>query len=316
MNHIDTGTTKTAAGTRSPLWCTRLLDAGSCSFTHPTVRDNHYSFAPKIHAVMLYCWAIHNATIVQLGANDGPVCIRSVVMSPPHFEWATTRMRLRASLHFVFSTLLCFLNERCESHHSPGNFVYSSTGRSVFPILTVGGFWARDRRAVKCMTLHLWAANLKPFLVAHSFMAFTACCKCLSMLSRERPWKQTARSSTKSALKMSLAIKLINLQSKTCHSQNTFLWVEFVRESCPDSDSDSPILEIFWYKNTQSASDANPAKVTDDTILPGCLICFLQVKEETNCLLPLGKCIPEISFKTHQVVVGAPMFPEATLASV
>ena len=52
MNHIDTGT-KTAAGTRSPLWRTRLLDAGSCSFTHPAVRDNHYSFAPKIHAVML-----------------------------------------------------------------------------------------------------------------------------------------------------------------------------------------------------------------------------------------------------------------------
>ena len=52
MNHIDTGT-NTAAGTRSPLWRTRLLDAGSCSFTHPAVRDNHYSFAPKIHAVML-----------------------------------------------------------------------------------------------------------------------------------------------------------------------------------------------------------------------------------------------------------------------
>ena len=29
------------------------------------------------------------------------------------------------------------------------------------------------------MTLHLWAANLKPFLVAHSCMEFTACCKCL-----------------------------------------------------------------------------------------------------------------------------------------
>ena len=70
-----------------------------------------------------------------------------------------------------------------------------------------GGLWARNRGAVKCMTLHLWAANLKPFLVAHSSMAFTACCKCLSMVSRERPRKQIARSSTKSALKMSLAIQ-------------------------------------------------------------------------------------------------------------
>ena len=133
--------------------------------------------------------------------------IKSVSLSPPHFKWATTRMRLRASLHCVFSTLMCFLNERCESHHSPRNFVDSSTGRSVFPILTMGGLWARAHGAVKCTTLHLWAANLKPFLVAHSCMAFTACCRCLSMVSRERPLKQIARSSTKSALKMSLAIQ-------------------------------------------------------------------------------------------------------------
>ena len=71
----------------------------------------------------------------------------------------------------------------------------------------MGDLSARDSGAVKCMTLHLWAANLKPFLVAHSCMAFTACCRCLSMVSRERPRKQIARSSTKSALKMSLAIQ-------------------------------------------------------------------------------------------------------------
>ena len=65
--------------------------------------------------------------------------IKSVSLSPPHFKWATTRIRLRASLHCVFSTLMCFLNERCESHHSPRNFVDSSTGKDVFPILTTGG---------------------------------------------------------------------------------------------------------------------------------------------------------------------------------
>ena len=133
--------------------------------------------------------------------------IKSVSLSPPHFKWATTRMRLRAPLHCVLSTLMCFLNERWESHHCPRNFMDSSTGRSVFPILTMGGLWARDRGAVKCMTLHLWAANLKPFLVAHSCMAFTARCRCLSMVSRECPRNQIARSSTKSALKMSLAIQ-------------------------------------------------------------------------------------------------------------
>ena len=54
-------------------------------------------------------------------------------------------------------------------------------------------------------------------------------------------------------------------------------------------------------------------KVSDDAILPGCLICFLQVIEETDCLLPLSKGIPEISFK---VVGHATMFSETTLTSV
>ena len=139
--------------------------------------------------------------------------IRSVSLSPPHFKWATTRMRLRASLHCVFSTLissdftLCFLKERCKSHHSPRNFVDSSTGRGVFPILMLGSPWTLDQGAVKCTTLLLWAANLKPFLVAHSCIAFTACCKCLSMVSKESPRKQIDRSSTNNALKMSLAIQ-------------------------------------------------------------------------------------------------------------
>ena len=57
-------------------------------------------------------------------------------------------------------------------------------------------------------------------------------------------------------------------------------------------------------------------KVSDDAILPVRLIGFLQVKEETNCLLPLSKGIPEISFKAHHVVSRATMFSETTLASV
>ena len=46
INHIGTGA-KTAAGTRSPLWRTRLLDSESCSFTHPAVRGIKCSFSPK-----------------------------------------------------------------------------------------------------------------------------------------------------------------------------------------------------------------------------------------------------------------------------
>ena len=65
----------------------------------------------------------------------------------------------------------------------------------------------------------------------------------------------------------------------------------------------------------QSASEVNPVKVSDDAILPGCLIGFLQ-DNKTNCLLPLSKGIPEISFKAHEVVGRATMFSETTLASV
>ena len=52
MKHIHTGA-KTAAGMHSLFRRTQLFDTGSCSFTHPTVIDNHYSFVPQIHTVML-----------------------------------------------------------------------------------------------------------------------------------------------------------------------------------------------------------------------------------------------------------------------
>ena len=163
-------------------------------------------------------------------------------------------MRLRASLHWVFSTLMCFLNERCESHHSPRNFVDSSTGSSVFPILTMGGLWARHLGAVKCTTLQLWAANLKPFLVAHSCMAFTACCRCLSMVCRERPWKQIARSSTKSALKMSLAIQeggsfIFNPKHITASVESVVQILTRIRRSLRYSETKTgslPLRPILW----------------------------------------------------------------------
>ena len=50
-------------------------------------------------------------------------------------------------------------------------------------------------------------ANLEPFLVTHSCMAFTAYYKWLSIVSRKCPWKQIARSSTNRAPKMSLVIQ-------------------------------------------------------------------------------------------------------------
>ena len=76
---------------------------------------------------------------------------------------------------------MCFLNERCESHHSPRDFSWAG-------LCTCG--------------LQTWSHSLSPIHVWHSMPAVD-----VSMVSRERPRKQIARSSTKSALKMSLAIQ-------------------------------------------------------------------------------------------------------------
>ena len=94
--------------------------------------------------------------------------------------------------------------------------------------------------------------------------------------------------------------QLINLQSQTCHSEdttswNTFLWVEFIRDYGPNSDSDSAVPEIVRPKNRLSASEANPVTVSNGAVLPGCFIGLSRVKEETDCPLPLCKGIPEIS---------------------
>ena len=304
---------------RWPL-CTGLT-LGWCRMLSMAVSIPSYGYCP---VVVDRCLMLNHTQCNRSPAwtEQWPGTVSEVSQSP-HFKWATTRMRLRASLHCVFSTMMCFLNEMCESHHSRRNFVDPSTGRSVFPTLTVRGLWVRHRVAVKCMTLHSWAANLKPYLVAHSCMSFTACCKCLSMVFRERPWKQIAMSSTKCALKMSLAIQvgcslIFNLKHVTARTPpiETPSSGFNSSECCPNSDSDSAFPEIFWHKNRPSASEANPVKVSDDTILPGCLISFFQFKEKTSRLLPFGKSIPEISFKTHWVVGGITMLLEATLAFV
>ena len=81
---------------------------------------------------------IHNlAWNEQWSGTASAVCLCPLPTSsvqPLGWDWA--------SLHWFFSALMCSLKERCESNHSPRNFVDSSTGRSVSLILIVGGLWA------------------------------------------------------------------------------------------------------------------------------------------------------------------------------
>ena len=132
--------------------------------------------------------------------------IRSVSLSPPHFKWATTRMRLRAPAVSLAHWCASWMRGASPTT-GQGTLFTPPLAEVCFQSAQWGASTFVDRGAVKGTTLHLWAANLKPFLVAHLCMTFTACCKCLSMVSRERPRKQIARSSTKSALKMSLAMR-------------------------------------------------------------------------------------------------------------
>ena len=137
---------------------------GWCRMLPMPVSVQSYECCP---VVVVWCLMLCHTQCNQsnLERTMARYSIRSVSLPPPHFKWATTRMRLRASWHCVFSTLICFLNERRESHHSPRNFVDSSTGRSVSPIL-----WARDRSAVKCMTLHLYRRSLDTFSIRLNHM--------------------------------------------------------------------------------------------------------------------------------------------------
>ena len=63
--------------------------------------------------------------------------------------------------------------------------------------------------------------------VAHSYMGFTVCCKWLSMVSRERPRKHIASSSTKSALKKYMMVThwsvAQNIQQPIYHQLGHFL---------------------------------------------------------------------------------------------
>ena len=144
-------------------------------------------------------------------SEQWPGVASEVSLSPPRFKCATTRMRLRASLRSVFSTLMCFLNEMCRSHHRPRNFVDSSmvevcfeSSQSEASKPVIGVQW--NVRLCTCR-LQTWNHSLLLMPVWHLLPAV----KCLPMVSRERPRKHITGSSTKSALNMSLEIRASSL---------------------------------------------------------------------------------------------------------
>ena len=71
--------------------------------------------------------------------------IKTVSPSPPHFKWASTRIRFRASLHRVFSTVMCFLNEMRECHPGPD---------SKMPSYQYRKFLCGDKTVVRSSYLH------------------------------------------------------------------------------------------------------------------------------------------------------------------
>ena len=96
----------------------------------------------KVFVVDWYWMQCHIQYItIEFGTNNG--------LSSPPFKCATTWIIMRASLHWFFGKLMCFLKEGCKYHHSPGHFDDLSAGRSVinpdFVCVVVvdegGGIW-------------------------------------------------------------------------------------------------------------------------------------------------------------------------------
>ena len=74
------------------------------------------------YGMLCHTQYIHNlAWSEQWSSTASTVCLCPL----PTSSVQTTRMRFRASLHWVFRALMCFLKERRESHHSRRNFVDS-----------------------------------------------------------------------------------------------------------------------------------------------------------------------------------------------
>ena len=130
----------------------------------------------------------------------------------------------------------CFFIEGRESHHSMRNFVDSSTGRGVFPILMLGGLWILDRGAVKCTNFCTFSSKPKT-VPCCPFLYGIYCLLKMFMVSRDCQWKLFDMSSTYKALRISLATQegsSLIFSHKTCHSQDTtswytFIWIKFTR---------------------------------------------------------------------------------------
>ena len=118
-----------------------------------------------------------------------------------------------------------------------------------------------------------WCSKIYDFTFVGCKLETIPCCPFLYCIYKERPRKQIARSPTYSVLKMSLAIRegsslIFSPKHVTARTPpiGAPSWVEFAREYTAYSDPDSAVLEIFRYKNRQSASDANLMKVSSDAI--------------------------------------------------
>ena len=131
---------------------------------------------------------------------------RSVSLPPPHFKCASTR-RLRASLHPVFSALMCFFRRGANPVTAQGVLLFPQRAGVCHWSWLWGVYglcvWVQWNVQLYIYGLQTWPHSLLP----NPSMAFTAFCRCLSMVSREHPRKQIATLSTKSALKISMTIR-------------------------------------------------------------------------------------------------------------
>ena len=106
-------------------------------------------------------------------------CI-TVLVSPPHSLWATTRSRFIFVKQLVLNWRRCDTNDNLRSNMTPRNLNSFSTGMSKLFSLSNGSQWGLIQLQKWTQTV-LVVENLKPFWLAHVERLFSVNCSCLSI---------------------------------------------------------------------------------------------------------------------------------------
>src|SRR4051812_34660977 len=87
----------------------------------------------------------------------------------------------------------------------------------------------------------------------------------------------------------------------------------YVRIGITYSDSEFSALEKSGNKYRKVSSEPCIKQVREDSIFPGCVICFLEVKEYSLHMLTISQSLSYPRVQSNQLICCTAPLPEATL---